>query len=201
VPETLAIKTPLYRDLAAITRPDAILASNTSGLPVGELAKIAGRPSTTIGLHYFNPVQLMGLVEVVKLDATPEPVVAAAMAFVRAQGKTPVLCADTCGFVVNRLLVPYLAQAIALVERGVATVKDVDTAMKLGAGHPMGPLQLADYVGLDTTLNVLSNWREMYPNEPAFFVPPSLRAMVDAGQLGRKTGQGFYKWQGNSVVE
>lgn len=179
VPETMDVKTPVYADLARVLRPDAIIATNTSGLPVGKLADITGRPATTvralqplraaavavalalalgprllsprvwlcaqIGLHYFNPVQLMALVEVVKLDTTPQSVVDAAFKFVKSVGKTPVLCRDTPGFVVNRLLVPYMAQAMKLVDDGVASFRDVDTAMKLGAGHPMGPFTLADY--------------------------------------------------------
>ena len=121
-----------------------------------------------------------------------------ALAFVREIGKTPVLTKDTPGFVVNRLLVPFMAQACKLVEDGVASFKDVDVGMKLGAGHPMGPFTLMDYVGLDTTLSILQNWTQMYPNEPAFIVPKLLVDKVAAGQLGRKTGQGFYKWTGNT---
>lgn len=201
VPETMAIKTPVYKDLARIARADAILASNTSGLPVGELAKLSGRPETTIGLHYFNPVQLMALVEVVKLDSTPASVIAAATKFVSAQGKTPIVCRDTPGFIVNRLLVPYMAQAFKLAQEGAASFRDIDTAMKLGAGYPMGPFHLSDYVGLDTTCSILRNWSSMYPHEPAFFVPKLLEEKVQAGHLGRKTGQGFYTWKGNQIVE
>jgi len=152
VPETMEVKTPVYRDLARITRPDAVLASNTSGLAVKELAALSGRPETTIGLHYFNPVQLMALVEVVRLDSTPQRVVDAALAFVRAVGKTPVLCKDTPGFVVNRLLVPYMAQALQLAEAGVASYKDVDIAMKLGAGHPMCVAGMGNGKGLALAL-------------------------------------------------
>lgn len=200
VPETMEIKTPLYKDLAAITRPDAIIASNTSGLPIGAMANITGRHATTIGLHYFNPVQIMQLVEVVKLDQTPQAVLDAALKFVKSVGKTPVVCKDTPGFVVNRLLVPYMAQALKLVEDGVASHKDVDIAMKLGAGHPMGPFTLADYVGLDTTLSILKNWKGEYPEEPAFIVPKSLEKMVAEGKLGRKSGRGFYEWKGNTPI-
>jgi len=142
----------------------------------------------------------MALVEVVKLESTPKAVVDTATAFVKAIGKTPVLCRDTPGFVVNRLLVPYMAQALKLVEDNVASFQDVDVAMKLGAGHPMGPFTLADYVGLDTTLSILQNWSSMYPGEPAFIVPKSLVEKVAAGKLGRKSGEGFYKWKGNNVV-
>ena len=202
VPETMAAKTPLYEELGRCLQPSAIIATNTSGLPVRSLASLAGARwlSRGIGLHYFNPVQVMALVEVVTLDETDAAVTASAHAFVRAVGKTPVACKDTPGFVVNRLLVPYMAQAFKLVGEGVASFKDVDVAMKLGAGHPMGPFTLADYVGLDTTLSILENWSAMYPGEPAFFVPALLREKVAAGDLGRKSGRGFYKWKGNTPL-
>lgn len=145
-------------------------------------------------------VQVMNLIEVVRLDSTSPAVIADALAFVKATKKTPVLCKDTPGFVVNRLLVPYMAQAFKLAEASVADFKDVDIAMRLGAGHPMGPFTLADYVGLDTTLSILENWTSMYPGEPAFFVPQSLRDKVKAGKLGRKSGEGFYKWKGNTPI-
>ena len=141
----------------------------------------------------------MALVEVVTLPATAPAVLTTALSFVRSTGKTPVLTTDTPGFIVNRLLVPQLGAAIALVEAGVATVADVDTAMRLGAGHPMGPLHLADYVGLDTCLNVLSNWHRDFPNVTEFRVPPLLRAKVAAGDVGRKSGRGFYHWKGDEI--
>ena len=202
VPETMAAKTPLYEELGRSLRPSAIIASNTSGLPVRTLMGLAGPRwlSRGIGLHYFNPVQVMNLVEVVTLNETEPAVTSSAHAFVRAIGKTPIACKDTPGFCVNRLLVPYMAQAFQLVGDGVATYKDVDVAMKLGAGHPMGPFCLADYVGLDTTLSILENWTQMYPNEPAFFVPKLLKDKVAAGLLGRKSGRGFYVWKGNTPL-
>lgn len=122
------------------------------------------------------------------------------MRYGKAVGKTAVACRDTPGFVVNRLLVPYMAQAIAMLDRGDASKEDIDSAMRLGAGHPMGPLTLADYVGLDTCLNILKGWTAKYPKESAFFIPPILEAMVRDGKLGRKTGQGFYRWEGDRVV-
>ena len=153
------------------------------------------------GLHFFNPVQLMQLVEVVRTEATTPAVFARGMAFARALGKTPVDCIDTPGFVVNRLLVPYIASAISLVERGVASAPDVDVAMKLGCGHPMGPIALADYVGLDTCKSILTGWCEAYPDDPAFFVPPSLVAKVAEGKLGRKSGEGYFKWDGDKLAQ
>jgi len=143
----------------------------------------------------------MALVEVITLPTTAPDVRAAALALVRAQKKTPILAADTPGFVVNRLLVPALASAVALAGARVASVPDIDAAMRLGAGHPMGPLTLADYVGLDTLLAILRNWRAAHPAEPAFSVPPLLEALVKEGRLGRKSGAGFYAWSGDKPGE
>lgn len=198
--ENLDIKKKLHAELAQITKPSTILATNTSSLSVGKIAEATGRPDRTIGLHYFNPVQLMGLVEVVRIPTTSDAVFQEALNFVKKTGKTPVSCKDTPGFVVNRLLIPYLSQALLLLERGDASKEDIDAAMRLGAGHPMGPLTLADYVGLDTTLFVLEGWKKDYPNEPAFVIPEILREKVKQGKLGRKTGEGFYKWEGDKVV-
>ena len=167
-PEDWALKQKLYRGLATQLSPTTILASNTSGLLIADLAREFGHPERVIGLHYFNPVPLMALCEVISTPQTLPTHLEAATALVRLQGKTPVQCKDSPGFIVNRLLVPFLAQAIALLDKGVAGVGDIDTAMKLGCGHPMGPLQLADYVGLDTTLFILKNWTSKYPAEPAF---------------------------------
>src|SRR5690606_27784413 len=147
--EDLATKRALFERLDAVCKPDAILATNTSSLPVQAMAEVTRRPSRVVGLHFFNPVQLMKLVEVVRTPATDDAVFAAARRFAEQCGKTAVACGDTPGFVVNRLLVPYLVQAMLMVDRGDATPEDIDTAMQLGAGHPMGPLTLADYVGLD----------------------------------------------------
>lgn len=153
-----------------------------------------------VGLHFFNPVQLMQLVEVVKTDETDPAIFGRAMLFTKSLKKTPVECIDTPGFVVNRLLVPYICSALLLVERGVATPADVDVAMRLGAGHPMGPVALADYVGLDTCLSIISGWNAEYPGEAAFTVPESLRAKVAEGKFGRKNGEGFFKWDGDKLA-
>jgi 3-hydroxyacyl-CoA dehydrogenase len=153
-----------------------------------------------VGLHFFNPVQLMRLVEVVRTKNTSEEVFAAARAFGEACGKTPVACKDTPGFVVNRLLVPFMAQALMMLERGDATKEDIDAAMQLGCGHPMGPITLTDYVGLDTTLAIIEGWVLRYPQEPAFAIPQVLRTKVKEGKLGRKSGEGFYKWEGDKKV-
>ena len=195
--ENLDVKKALFAELGGICKPETIFASNTSSFPIGEMADASGRPNRFVGLHFFNPVQLMRLVEVVRTDATDEDVFAAARAFGEAVGKTPIGCKDTPGFVVNRLLVPYMVQALLMLERGDASREDIDVAMQLGCGYPMGPLTLTDYVGLDTTLSILEGWCERYPDEPAFAIPQILRDKVAEGKLGRKTGEGFYKWEGD----
>ncbi len=198
--ENLEAKNELFGALGKICQRQAIFASNTSSLPIGEMAAASGRPRRFVGLHFFNPVQLMRLVEVVRTDATDGDVVASARAFGEAVGKSPVTCKDTPGFIVNRLLVPYMTQACLMLERGEASKEDIDTAMQLGCGYPMGPITLTDYVGLDTTLFILEGWCERYPDEPAFGVPELLRRLVKQGKLGRKTGEGFYKWDGDKKV-
>jgi 3-hydroxyacyl-CoA dehydrogenase len=142
----------------------------------------------------------MKLVEVITTDATHDDVGKASEDFITNIKKVAVACKDTPGFVVNRLLVPYLAQSISLYERGDASVEGIDTAMMLGAGHPMGPLKLADYVGLDVTLFILQGWKDKYPDEPAFLIPEVLKKMVAEGNLGRKSGKGFYKWDGYKAL-
>ena len=192
--ENLDVKKELFQELGASAKESCIFASNTSSFPVAEMAAASGRPTRFVGLHFFNPVQLMRLVEVVRTDETDEEVFAAARAFGEACGKTPVACKDTPGFVVNRLLVPYMVQALEMLDRGDASKEDIDAAMQLGCGHPMGPITLTDYVGLDTTLFILQGWAERYPDEPAFGVPAILERYVDEGKLGRKVGEGFYDW-------
>ena len=195
--ENLDTKNALFAELGELCKPETIFASNTSSFPIGDMAQASGRPERMVGLHFFNPVQLMRLVEVVRTDATAEDVFATAKGFGEAVGKVPVACKDTPGFVVNRLLVPYMTQALLMLERGDASKEDIDAAMQFGCGYPMGPLTLTDYVGLDTTLFILEGWTERYPDEPAFAIPQILRDKVAAGKLGRKTGEGFYKWDGD----
>lgn len=195
--ENLDVKKELFAGLGEIAKAEAIFASNTSSFPIGEMASASGRPERFVGLHFFNPVQLMKLVEVVRTDETDAEVFEAARAFGAACGKAPVSCKDTPGFVVNRLLVPYMVQAIDMLDRGDASKEDIDAAMQFGCGYPMGPLTLTDYVGLDTTLFILQGWTERYPNEPAFKIPASLERLVAEGKLGRKTGEGYYKWDGD----
>jgi len=195
--ENLDVKKGLFEKLGATCKPETIFASNTSSFPIGEMGVASGRPERMVGLHFFNPVQLMKLVEVVRTDATDDDVFAAVRAFGEACRKVPVSCKDTPGFVVNRLLVPYMVQSMLMLDRGDATKEDIDAAMQFGCGHPMGPITLTDYVGLDTTLSILEGWCERYPDEPAFAVPEILKRLVADGKLGRKTGEGFYKWDGD----
>jgi 3-hydroxyacyl-CoA dehydrogenase len=198
--ENLDIKNQLFAELGKICKPSTIFASNTSSFPIAAMAKASGRPKQFVGLHFFNPVQLMKLVEVVRTNETSDEVFAAARAFGETCGKSPVACKDTPGFVVNRLLVPYMAEAMKMLDRGDATAQDIDTAMKLGCGYPMGPFELTDYVGLDTTLSILEGWVSAYPKEAAFVIPTVLKKKVAEKKLGRKTGEGFYKWEGDKKV-
>ena len=195
--EDLDLKKALYKELGAICKPETIFATNTSSFPVSEMGEASGRPERMVGLHFFNPVQLMRLVEVVRTEKTTDEVFATAKSFGEATRKVPVACKDTPGFVVNRLLVPYMVQSLLMLERGDATKQDIDAAMQFGCGHPMGPITLTDYVGLDTTLSIIEGWVERYPDERAFEIPEILRTKVKEGKLGRKTGEGFYKWDGD----
>jgi len=189
-------KTALYRELSAIVRPDCVLASNTSSIPISRLAAAAHRPERVLGMHFFNPVPVLPLVELVPSLRTGQSTMDAARAFAEDRlGKKTVLCKDRAGFVVNALLVPYLLAAIRMVEAGVATAEDVDTAMVAGANHPMGPLALTDLIGLDTTAAVAVSMYEEF-KEPLYAAPPLLLRMVEAGLLGRKSGQGFFSYGG-----
>jgi 3-hydroxyacyl-CoA dehydrogenase len=195
--ENLDVKKALYAELGRLCKPATIFASNTSSFSIGEMGRASGRPQRMVGLHFFNPVQLMKLVEVVRAKETSDEVFAEAKAFGEACGKVPVAASDTPGFVVNRLLVPYMAEAIRMVERGDSTPADVDAGMTLGCGYPMGPFTLTDYVGLDTTLSILEGWHKLEPANPLFNPPKLLVEKVKAGKLGRKTGEGFFKWEGD----
>ena len=191
--EQLAAKRELFAQLDAICQPRAILVSNTSSISITEIAAATQRAGQVAGLHFFNPVPVMKLIELVKGLNTDEPTVTRLLAFGAGLGKTVVLTQDTPGFVVNRLLVPYLLDAIRCYEQGLASREDIDEAMKLGASHPMGPLTLADFVGLDTLNHVANVMFEQY-KESRFAAPTLLRRMVAAGQLGRKSGKGFYQY-------
>ena len=193
VTEDLAVKNQLWSELSGVCPPPTIFASNTSSLPIVAMAGASGRPDRFVGLHFFNPVPLMALVEVVQSLGTSAKTVERVTAFVQRIGKQPVAAKDTPGFIVNRLLVPYMVDAVRALERGVATVTDIDLGMKLGAGHPIGPLALLDLVGLDTALKVSDIMFDEF-REPQYAAPPLLRRLVLAGHLGRKTGRGFYDY-------
>jgi 3-hydroxybutyryl-CoA dehydrogenase len=193
ITENQALKNETFAKLDRICAPSALLATNTSSCNVTAMAAATKRPGQVVGLHFFNPVPLMKLVEVVRTILSDEATVAAATAWVRAVGKTPVQAKDATAFIVNRLLVPYLLDAIRVYEGGLASLEDIDQAMKLGCGYPMGPFTLLDLVGLDTTMYVAEVMFEEF-REPRYAPPPLLKRMVMAGQLGRKTGRGFYSY-------
>ena len=186
-------KAAAYREIEAVAGDQALLASNTSSVCITELAMRTRRPDRFCGLHFFNPVPLMKLVEITRALTTSDGTFDAIMAFARTLGKDPVVAPDQPGFIVNRLLIPYLLDAVRCLERGLATREDIDKAMALGCGHPMGPLALIDFIGLDTTQSIANIMFDDF-KEPAFAAPPLLRRMVLAGKLGRKNGEGFYRY-------
>lgn len=192
--EELPVKREHFSRLDDVVKDEAIFATNTSTLTVAEIAAATKRPDRFVGVHFFNPVHAMKLVEVAPALGTSQATVDAAMAFAKSLGKTPVLVRDSTGYIVNRLLVPYMVDAIRCLENGVGTVADIDTAMMNGANHPMGPLALADFIGLDIVFHMTSLLQEEY-KESRFAPPRILRRMVLAGILGRKTGQGFYDYK------
>lgn len=191
--ENLDVKREVYRALDASCGPETIFCSNTSSLTITEMAAATRRADRFAGLHFFNPVPVMKLVEVVRGLETSDATVAAVTAFARALGKVPVACRDNSGFIVNRLLVPYFLDAIRAHEQGVGSPEDVDTAMKLGCAHPMGPFELLDYVGLDTVYAIAEIMFVEY-REARFAPPALLKRMVLAGRFGRKTGRGFFEY-------
>lgn len=191
--ENLDEKLKLFKDLDNTVKKDAIFASNTSSLSITEMGAVTNRADQFCGLHFFNPVPVMKLVEVVKTVATSDATYETAKAFGEKLGKVVVSCGDSPGFVVNRLLVPYLLDAIRTLEAGVATKEDIDNGMKLGCGYPMGPLELTDFVGLDTTYYIAEILFDEYKDHH-YASPPLLKAMVKAGYHGRKTGRGFYDY-------
>jgi 3-hydroxybutyryl-CoA dehydrogenase len=191
--EQLPAKRELFAKLDALCPASAIFASNTSSLTITEIATATNRPERFVGLHFFNPVPVMKLVEVVRTIATDSAVYEEMVAFGAKLGKTPVRAHDSTGFIVNRLLVPYLLDAIRALEEGVGSIEDIDNSMKLGCGHPMGPLTLLDFVGLDTTYYIANIMFEEF-RERRFASPPLLKRMVLAGWNGRKAGRGFYDY-------
>ena len=196
VVEDLDTKNSLWAQIDRIAQPDAIFASNTSSLTIIAMATASGRPDRMLGLHFFNPVPLMKLVEVVRTITTSDETEQRAMEFVRALGKEPIRAKDSSGFVVNLLLIPYMLDAINAVEANVASVEDIDKGMQLGAGHPMGPFTLLDFVGLDTVYKIAEIMFAEY-RDRRYAPPPLLKRMVLAGMLGRKSGKGFYDYASN----
>ena len=199
ITENLPLKLEMWKQVDLIVKPQALFATNTSSLAVIDQAAVTSRPQQFIGLHYFNPAQVMKLCEVVRAVTTSDAAFDAGVAFANSQGKLATPTRDTAGFIVNRLLVPYMLDAIRAYEEGVGSVSEIDEAMKAGAGHPMGPLTLADFVGLDTMgaiCDVL--WDEF--RERRFAQPPTLRKMLSAGWYGRKSGMGFYDYSGEAPV-
>uniref|UniRef100_A0A8V0XIN4 Hydroxyacyl-coenzyme A dehydrogenase, mitochondrial n=1 Tax=Gallus gallus TaxID=9031 RepID=A0A8V0XIN4_CHICK len=192
--ENQEIKSELFKRLDKFAPEHTIFTSNTSSLQITQLANSTTRQDRFGGLHFFNPVPMMKLVEVVKTPMTSQKTYESLMDFSKAVGKSPVSCKDTPGFIVNRLLVPYMMEAVRLFERGDASKEDIDVAMKLGAGYPMGPFELLDYVGLDTSKYIIDGWHAIEPNNPLFLPSPLLDKLVEEKKLGRKTGEGFYKY-------
>jgi 3-hydroxybutyryl-CoA dehydrogenase len=191
--ENVEAKTKLFQELDDLLPPEAIICTNTSSLCVIELAAKTKRPNRVAGLHFFNPVPIMKLVEVVKTIATTQDVIDSLYDFARKLDKEPILAKDTPGFIVNRLLVPYLLYAIKVYEDGLASKEDIDKGMKLGCGYPMGPLELLDFVGLDTTYYIAQIMFDEF-KDPMMAPPPLLKRMVLAGRYGRKSGKGFYEY-------
>jgi len=191
--ENLEEKRKTFGNLDRVVKDEAMFASNTSSLTITQLAMSTSRPDRFVGLHFFNPVPVMKLVEVVRTLLTSDDAFESAMEWARSLGKEPIACRDNSGFIVNRLLVPYLLDAVRAYEEGIGSLEDIDKGMQLGCGYPMGPFTLLDFVGLDTTYYIANIMFEEY-REKRFAPPPLLKQMVQAGRHGRKTGRGFYEY-------
>jgi 3-hydroxybutyryl-CoA dehydrogenase len=193
VPENVELKTSIMKALSGIVADDAVIASNTSSIPIAQLASVVHNPDRVVGLHFFSPVPVMGLVEIVRALDTSEETIEKAHTFAAQLGKRAIETKDRSGFIVNFLLIPYLMAAVRMYEEGFASREDIDEGMKLGAGHPMGPLALCDFIGLDVLHAVCNSlYEEFKRNEYA--PPPLMKRMIAAGRLGRKSGQGFYDY-------
>jgi 3-hydroxybutyryl-CoA dehydrogenase len=200
ITENLGMKLEMWKELDRIVKPEAVFATNTSSLAVIDQAAVTSRPGKFVGLHYFNPAQVMKLVEVVRCVTTSEEAFEVGLEFAKSEGKLAIPTKDRAGFIVNRLLVPYLLDGMRAYEEGVGSIGEIDEAMKAGAGHPMGPLTLSDFVGLDTLGSICDVLFDEF-RERRFARPPVLRKMLSAGWYGRKTGMGFYDYSGDSPVE
>lgn len=191
--ENMALKKAIFADLDQLCAAEAILASNTSSLSITEMASVTRRPDRVLGMHFFNPVPVMPLLEIVRTFQTGDETLSVAKAFGESLGKRMVVAKDMPGFIVNRLFIPYALDVVTMLQNGLATREDIDAAITLGLNHPMGPLTLLDFVGLDTTLFIADAMYEEF-KDPRFAAPPLLRQMVLAGHLGRKSGKGFYDY-------
>jgi 3-hydroxybutyryl-CoA dehydrogenase len=199
VTEDLAVKNEMFRTLDRVCGKVTIFASNTSSLTIADMAAATARPERFVGLHFFNPVPVMKLVEVVRTIVTDDEAFRTAFEFARSLGKEPVVAKDTSGFIVNRLLVPYMLDAIRGLEQGLASIEDIDRSMTLGTGYPMGPFTLSDFVGIDTLYRISEIMFEEF-REPRFAPPPLLKRMVTMGYIGRKAKKGFYDYAGETPV-
>jgi 3-hydroxybutyryl-CoA dehydrogenase len=193
ITENFQAKRDLFKWLDGITRPDVILASNTSSIPITKMAAVTKRPDRFIGMHFFNPVPVMPLVELTRGRDTSDETLTATLELSKSLGKTPITSLDYPGFIVNRMLVPFVNEAINAFAQGLGSREDIDQGAKLGLHHPMGPLELADFVGLDTHLYICNVLYDGL-HDPKFAPPPLLQQLVDAGHFGRKTGRGFYRY-------
>jgi 3-hydroxybutyryl-CoA dehydrogenase len=200
ITENLALKLEMWRELDRIVKAEAVFATNTSSLAVIDQAAVTSRPERFVGLHYFNPAQVMKLVEVVRCVTTSDEAFEVGLEFASSEGKLAIPTKDRAGFIVNRLLVPYLLDGMRAYEEGVGSIGEIDEAMKAGAGHPMGPLTLSDFVGLDTLGSICDVLFDEF-RERRFARPPVLRKMLSAGWYGRKSGMGFYDYSGDAPVE
>ncbi|XP_014675592.1 PREDICTED: hydroxyacyl-coenzyme A dehydrogenase, mitochondrial-like isoform X3 [Priapulus caudatus] len=192
--ENIDAKKKLFAEVDKVAAPKCIFASNTSSLPIAEIASATNRKDRFGGLHFFNPVPVMRLLEVISPKAISPDTLRALLSFGTDLGKQCVVCKDTPGFIVNRLLMPYLGEAVRMLERGDATAKEIDQAMEMGTGYPMGPFKLADYIGLDIVKLILDGWHKRFPENRIFQPITVLDKLVSTGKLGRKTGEGFYKY-------
>lgn len=193
--EKMPVKHDLFSKIDSVAPQNTIFASNTSSLSIQEIASVTKRKDRFVGLHFFNPVPVMKLLEVIRIPETSDAAYNSVMAWGKAIGKVTITCKDTPGFVVNRLLIPLMCEAIRMMERGDASARDIDTAMKLGAGHPMGPFELADYVGHDTTKSIIEGWHNRFPDNPLFDPLESMIKLVEEGKFGVKSGEGYYKYE------
>src|SRR2546423_7891761 len=200
ITESLPLKLEMWREVDALAKDGAVFATNTSSLPVVDQAAVTKRPESFVGLHYFNPAQVMKLVEVVRCVTSSEDAFQTALQFAQSQGKLAIPTKDKAGFIVNRLLIPYMLDAVRAYEEGVGSAHEIDEAMKAGAAHPMGPLTLADFVGLDTLGSICDVMFDEF-RERRSARPPLLRKMLAAGWFGRKSGMGFYDYSGEAAVE